>query len=221
MTSRAAVDLWNDVYDETQGALIIEGDEAHDAADAGSPVKIGGKASTSLPTAVSNADRVNTYHNEYGEVGTVGGAYYTIVSQQPTVTGAYTSGDACGGKLTFANAVRKTSGAGTIEAVIVVDDGGQGTAAEIVLFNQDFTATNDNAAFTPTDADLENCLGYVPVAAADFKAFADNSLATVRSVGLPFVLSGSTSLYGQMVTRGTPTYASSSDLTIKLVIREH
>lgn len=49
-------------------ATEINGDVAHDAADSGNPVKVGGKAATSTPAAVSNGDRVNAYFDEYGRL---------------------------------------------------------------------------------------------------------------------------------------------------------
>jgi len=63
----------------------VEGDTAHDSVDTGNPVKIGGKASTSKPTAVSNGDRVNAYLDQYGRFHTFdeggggigGGGYMT------------------------------------------------------------------------------------------------------------------------------------------------
>ena len=44
------------------------GDVAHDASDSGNPVKIGGKAATSTPTAVSAGDRVNAYFDANGRL---------------------------------------------------------------------------------------------------------------------------------------------------------
>lgn len=49
-----------------QTAVPTQGGVAHDAADSGSPVKIGGKASSTLPTAVSSADRVDALYDPYG-----------------------------------------------------------------------------------------------------------------------------------------------------------
>jgi hypothetical protein len=43
-------------------------DPAHDAADAGSPLKIGGKASAAVPTAVTANDRVNAYFDLEGRL---------------------------------------------------------------------------------------------------------------------------------------------------------
>lgn len=48
------------------GGVTVEGDTAHDAADTGDPVKIGGRARTAHPTAVANNDRVDGYFDEMG-----------------------------------------------------------------------------------------------------------------------------------------------------------
>lgn len=44
----------------------IQGDVAHDSADSGNPVKIGGKARTTNPTAVANGDRVDASFDDIG-----------------------------------------------------------------------------------------------------------------------------------------------------------
>lgn len=43
-----------------------QGNVAHDGADSGNPIKIGGKATTSEPAAVANNDRVNAYFDANG-----------------------------------------------------------------------------------------------------------------------------------------------------------
>lgn len=45
---------------------MAKGDVGHDSPDSGYPVKIGGKAQTSLPTAVGNNDRVNAFFDDRG-----------------------------------------------------------------------------------------------------------------------------------------------------------
>lgn len=53
-------------------ALYITDPVAHDAADAGNPVKIGGYAKTAAPTAVSaDGDRVNAWFSRYGALATI------------------------------------------------------------------------------------------------------------------------------------------------------
>lgn len=46
--------------------LLVDGSVAHDAADAGSPHKIGGVARTANGTAVANGDRVNAAFDDVG-----------------------------------------------------------------------------------------------------------------------------------------------------------
>lgn len=47
------------------------GDVAHDAADSGNPVKVGGKATAALPTAVTEGDRVQQSYDLYGQARVV------------------------------------------------------------------------------------------------------------------------------------------------------
>jgi len=142
------------------------------------------------------------------------------IAQQPTVTaGAYSANDAVGGLLTFANACEKGRRSGIVQSVVIIDEAKQSVALELHLYNRTFTPTADNAAVDPTDADLANYVGSVKIATGDYTDFADNSAATVATSGLGFELvSGGTSLFGQLVTRGTPTYAATDDVTVKIVI---
>lgn len=137
------------------------------------------------------------------------------VSQTPTITaGAYAAGDAVGGLLTFANAARSQH-TGVVATVVVSDLAAQGVNLDLVLFGAVFTPTADNAPFSPSDADLLNCIGVVPITA--HYAFATNGISEARNVGLWFE-SQSETIYGQLVTRGAPTYASTSDLRVTIVV---
>lgn len=52
--------------DLTLGSKQVAGDTAHDAVDAGRPVKVGGVARQTNPTAVADGDRVDAYHDDVG-----------------------------------------------------------------------------------------------------------------------------------------------------------
>lgn len=54
-----------------QAHVSSSGNVAHDAADSGNPVKIGGKANTSLPSAVAASDRVDGMFDVYGRLVTI------------------------------------------------------------------------------------------------------------------------------------------------------
>lgn len=143
------------------------------------------------------------------------------ISQTPTITaGAYSANDAVGGKLTFAGAAIAGAQTGAIRAVVLQDKAKQAIAADLVLFNADFTPTADNAAFAPSTTDLAKIIGVIPLPSANYSSFNANGVQTVQC-DLPFELAeGSTAIYGQLVTRGTPTYAATSDLTIALVVEQ-
>jgi len=146
------------------------------------------------------------------------------ITQTPTITaGAYTANDALGGLLTFANAVRAAGGSGVVTKVVIVDYDQERAPVDLVLFNQTFTATADNAPFDPSDADLANVIGYVDVAATDYANFTDNSVAAKSSglrMPLPVTLVG-TSLFGQLVVRSAPTYTATSDISVRLTIERY
>lgn len=74
ITDEAARDLGKvdvaslDQYTPISGRLPVNamGDVAHDGVDSGNPVKVGGKASGALPTAVAAADRTDSYLDREG-----------------------------------------------------------------------------------------------------------------------------------------------------------
>lgn len=138
------------------------------------------------------------------------------VSQTPTVSTspAYTAKDAVGGLLTFAG----IGAAGVLFGVTVIDASQQRPSLELVLFDRTFTASVDNAIFAPSDADLANCLGVVAI--NSWADFSTNSVAQVSGVALPYLLSG-TSLFGQLVTRGTPTFVATSDIAVIVSVLPH
>lgn len=47
-------------------SLFVTGNVAHDGVDSGNPIKIGGKATTSIPSVVASGDRVDAYFNDRG-----------------------------------------------------------------------------------------------------------------------------------------------------------
>lgn len=63
-----ALQIMDDWDNGASDGASVSGDVAHDAADAGEPVKIGGKAETTEPAVVADADRVNAWFDEYGSM---------------------------------------------------------------------------------------------------------------------------------------------------------
>lgn len=145
------------------------------------------------------------------------------IAVTPTISAAaiYAGGDALGGRLEFANAVRVAAGGGIITKVVIIDEDQELAPVDLVLFSTTFTATVDNAPFDPTDADLANCIGYIDVAHTDYADFVDNSIAAKASglrMPFQFKLSTGTTLYGQLVVRDAPTYTATDDLTVIITV---
>lgn len=139
-----------------------------------------------------------------------------IQVSQTTNASAYEAGDAVGALMTFANAAATSGGSIHVEGVTIVDEDSQLTAVDLVLFRASITAPTDDAVFDPTDAELLDCVGVVKFFQADYSTFNDNSVAH-KDTALTAKLSG-TSLFGVLVTRGTPTYASTSSIHVTLTI---
>ena len=104
-----------------------------------------------------------------------------------------------------------------IHTVTITDLADVKAALTLVLFDRTFTATSDNAAFDPSDADLPEYRRVVNIAASDYADFNDNAAAVRGNLGIVATLSR-TSLFGQLMLPGgsAPTYASTSDLTVKV-----
>jgi len=145
-----------------------------------------------------------------------------VVTATPTITaGAYSLGDAVGGKLTFTGLFNAAYCGGVLTNVTISDKSQQMVALNLWLFNQDFTATADNALFDPSDADLLNCIGVVKVAVADYTDAVDNSIADVSFTRVIHAYGTGGAIYGQLqVPKGgaAPTYVSTGDLQVRLAV---
>ncbi len=142
-------------------------------------------------------------------------------------TSIYASGDLIGGKLTFTNAVRTAAPTGYVVSITITDLAAQSADLDLVLFSSDPTATTftDQSAFDVADADISKVLGVVSFASGSRYAWVDNGVKHTASLLIP--VKGETSaglpsstIYGALVSRGTPTFASSSDVTVTLAISQ-
>lgn len=159
----------------------------------------------------------NSPNDSFGSVG----GYSDVVPVTPvlTVAGAYIAGDYIGMSsvpMTFANALRLPGGSGIVYSCVLIDRALQSKGLELWLFDSTVTPPADNAAWTITDADAAKCIGVISL--DTYFASAANSITEAANIGLAFELpAGSVNLFGCLVSRGTPTYAS-LDITIKLGI---
>ena len=147
-------------------------------------------------------------------IGEVGGADVTI-TVTPTVTlTAYEANDAVGTELTFANAARTSGAGGIIKSVMFIDDAGEDEEFELWLFDTTFTDGTDAATWGSTEAELHTLAAVISTTDGTWVSGGTPSVCDVE-VSRGYTCTG-TSLFGQLVTRGTPDFVATDDFTVRI-----
>jgi len=145
-------------------------------------------------------------------IGQMGSESVTIVVHPAVTAGIYAADDCVGGAMEFTNASRLAGGGGVIKNLLVVDDAGQDAQMELWLFDQTFTSPGDNAPWVATEADLHNLVAIITSTDGSwFDGGTPHALAV--EVSQQYTCAA-TSLFGQLVTRGTPTFAAIDDVSV-------
>lgn len=152
------------------------------------------------------------------------GGVQVVVSQTPTVTSSsvYATGQSVGGLLTFSGAARVqnggANGTGILQRVTIHMKSTQTGPFDLVLFSQAPTNTTiaDKTTFSLATADYGTVMGVIHLSDCTSLGAPSSCVAS----GLAFALRtvGSGNLYGALVSRGTPTFASTSDVTVSAQI---
>lgn len=157
------------------------------------------------------------------------GGFSTEISVTPTIsTSAYTANDQLGGIQTLAvlnqqslptDAACQDKTVSYLMGLKIIDKAKQDAPLTIYFFNSLPTvASSDNAALSIVDAQSAKCIGFVKVTAANYSGPAEWSIADVPFADVMKSLKSDTDdgpLYAVVQTTGTPTYASTTDLTFK------
>lgn len=144
-----------------------------------------------------------------------------ITSAQTVTATAYEALDLVGGKVTLAGAIRSGTTSGMIQAIEITDLAAQSGNYDVVFFTSDPSATTftDEAALDIADADLPKVI--CPTSVSSTAVFNDNGLSYASGIGCPFeLLNGATTLYAAIIARSTPTFASTSDVQIRVTIMQ-
>lgn len=144
-------------------------------------------------------------------IGAVGGHTATVSLTFSLDTSAYASGDVLADTQELASALRVADGTGILQSIVLNDKSDQGVAMNIVFLSANRALGTENGAPSISDADADDVLGIIPIAAADWVDLGGCRVATLRNIGLPIkAASGTTSLYvGLVNSTGTPTFAAS------------
>lgn len=132
-----------------------------------------------------------------------------------TAATAYAAGDQLGNQFTIAGAARESGGSGMIVGVVVVSAADTVGAMDIVFFDSSVTLAANDAAFAISDADALKIVGMAQLAGA--YDIGNNRICVAYNLAIPYVLSGSTSLYAALITRyaipATP-FAAATDIQL-------
>lgn len=153
-----------------------------------------------------------------GAVTVAGTTLHPSVNPVLSAPGAYATGDYVGTTATpmsFVGATRVANGTGVLASALLIDKALQSITAELWLFDRSVTTPTDNTAWTITDANAQFLLGVISFSA--YYASGANSVAVATGLNLAIWANAAATIYGALVTRGAPTYAS-LDLTVVLGI---
>lgn len=143
---------------------------------------------------------------------------YASVTPTVSTSPAYTAKDSVGGLLTF-RGICKASNTVQVNSVTITDKADQAVAYDLQLFSANPTASTftDNSVTAVNTTDLAKILPVISLLSTDhfsYSATGVSSLSSLNSGG--FVTTTGGTLYGVLVTRGTPTYTSTSDITVRV-----
>ncbi len=146
-----------------------------------------------------------------------------IVAVTPT-TDQYASGDLIGEKLTISDPLHYSGGRGRVLSIILADRAKQNAVIDLILFDANPSATTftDNGLLTIADADLFRICGIIPITSGDYADFVASSVVSTYDINLGIALRGATKdLYACLVSRGTPTFAATTDLQLTVTLSQN
>ena len=146
----------------------------------------------------------------------------TIIEVTPVIQAAtYAAGDLLNEKIEFSDpfgidTTQPLVNCGLIQSVWLIDLNKADVNLDVLFFDVDPSNTSFtlNSAFAVHDTDILNILP--PIHVTDWTVFNDNSVGRSINLDIPFSVASGASLYAALVTRGAPTYASTSDLTLRV-----
>lgn len=142
----------------------------------------------------------------------------------PTITAssAYTLGDCIGGLISITTLARVAAGSGKVLSAILADKAAQNVAIQLLLFDANPTSSTftDKSAAVLDPSDLSKLVGSVLF--SDFISVGTRSFCQVKA-DVDFALPSGTTMYAALVLQGAhgvPTYATTSDVIVKLFVEQ-
>jgi len=106
--------------------------------------------------------------------------------------------------------VSAVGNAGKIKSVVVLDKDDQGAALNLVILKTNVSIGTENAVVTLSDADAEEIVGMIEVAAADYIDAVNCQVAIKGNLDFDFVCDAALDdLFVAAISKGTGTYTAS------------
>jgi len=212
------------------GGVTVSGSVAEGTAASGSPVLIGGRVETTVPTAQDDGDVSHIWLTlEGGQVATVQARQVRVTATPTIATSGYVDNDQIGGEMTFAAALATGRGGMVVGASVITETVTALNGLELWLFESDPTAASaDSGAWDLTDANLITARPFAVIDfdAADYRNTVSGAWCKGEEhggpVSAPFVTSGSANIFGHLVAKGTPAaqYGGTDDLIVALWVQQ-
>jgi hypothetical protein len=126
-------------------------------------------------------------------------------------TSAYAAGDLLVVPQIVNSAVKATDGTGVLHSIMLIDEDDNGSALTLYFANASSSFGTINLAPSISDANARTILGFVDIAAADYKDLGGVKVAFKGNIGMTIApASGTDDIYvAAVLTAGTPTYTAS------------
>jgi hypothetical protein len=133
-----------------------------------------------------------------------------------TASSAYVANNSVGGLIRFRN-ITGPQQSGIVQNVTVLCQSVQTTGYKLYLFNDapGNTTVADKATPSLNAADLPKLLNVITLVSAD--STIGKTINVTNGIGVGFIATTQT-LYGVLVTTGTPTYTSTTDVSVTLTV---
>lgn len=169
---------------------------------------------------LTDGQGTNTQFTSRGALITSIDTRSAAVTVTPTVTAssAYTAGNEVGGLITFSSTVG-IAGSGVVQSIRVTSKTVQTGTLKLYLFNinPSNTTWTDKTAPAINSADVTSVIGVYLLSAPD-SGLGTHTIYNLDGIGKAFSIASGTSLYGILVTSGTPTWGSTSDVAVTVNI---
>src|SRR5215469_10612694 len=146
-----------------------------------------------------------------------------VFSATPTITSgsAYAAGNCVGGLITLASV--PAHAVGYIQGASITDVDGQDAATDVYLFSDTPSGSStitDKTQINIATADLPLLIGTAHLATADWTLLGTTKpgYGMVSNLAFPFRVTSGSTICAAIVTRGTPTWASTTSISLTVNI---